>query len=50
MVEVDDNVYGDELKCKYCYSGGEHCPLLKKLTEQHKTRYVDCEETDEEME
>jgi hypothetical protein len=52
--EEDDDLASDDdcerQTCKYCYEDGENCPLYKKLTEKHKTRYVDCEETDEEME
>ena len=39
-----------KLECKYCYKDGVNCPLYEQLTEKHQNRYLDCEETDEEME
>jgi superfamily II helicase len=36
--------------CKHCYDKNVICPLVKNLTEKNKNRYIDCEETDEELE
>lgn len=37
-------------KCKYCYEKDELCPLISNLTEKNRERYIDCDETDEELE
>lgn len=39
-----------EGECTYCFDKNVICPLVKNLTEKNRTRYVDCDETDEELE
>jgi len=49
--EKEENIVDENPgMCKYCYQKDEQCPLLGNLKEGHRNRYVDCEETDEELE
>jgi hypothetical protein len=52
--EGEENVDAPNFgKCQYCLEKDEEghvCPLIKNLTENHKNRYIDADQTDEELE
>tara|TARA_B110000285_G_scaffold235013_1_gene314198 strand:+ start:5846 stop:6202 length:357 start_codon:yes stop_codon:yes gene_type:complete len=52
-VEEKDETVNHDLyhgKCKYCYEKEETCPLIGNLTEKNRNRYIDADQTDEELE